>query len=137
MLFLPGEWHVHRDIADRRAQQNGTFIGRAVFSPGAQPGELFYTEQGEVTFGTHRGPAGRSLIYRDLGGPVMDVFFGDGRPFYRLELGDGQWSADHLCDADLYKVSGRLLDADSFTERWHAAGPAKDYDLDTTFTRLG
>ncbi|MFI9639083.1 DUF6314 family protein [Micromonospora sp. NPDC051925] len=134
LRFLPGEWRVHRTIFDHRAHQDGVFTGRAVFSPGP-PGELWYAEQGEVAIGTYRGPASRRLIYRDRGGPAMDVHFADGRPFYRLDLRDGQWSASHLCNADTYRVAGRLLHADAFTEQWHVEGPTKEYDLDTTYTR--
>lgn len=137
MSFLPGEWRVHRDITDRRDHRNGVFVGRAVFEPGSLPGELSYAEEGEITIAGSSHPAGRRLIYRDLGGPAMDVRFADGRPFYRLELLDGRWSADHPCGADHYRVTGRVLHPGAWTERWHTVGPAKDYDLDTTYTRIG
>jgi hypothetical protein len=162
--FLRGEWAVHRDVIDRRSGRAGVFIGTAGFagtgsegtgfagtgsegtgfagtgSEGtgfAGTGELRYHEEGELTFGDHRGPAYRRLLYRMRGDGKVAVHFEDGRDFYVLDLSDQQqWGADHLCGADLYTVSGLVTGPDSFTERWHAGGPAKDYDLITAYRRI-
>jgi Family of unknown function (DUF6314) len=134
--YLVGEWDVVRQIADHRSGLAGSFRGRACFRP-PSPGSpvLEFTEQGELQFGGHRGPAGRSLRYygREDGG--ADVRFADGRDFYRLDLRAGICEAVHPCRADRYAVTVTRLSADSFTEVWQVVGPAKDYDLTTVYTR--
>jgi len=128
--FLRGGWRVHRRVVDHRRGIEGAFVGRARFAD-----DLTYEEDGELSFGGHRGPAARSLRYVDRGGHVLDVRFADGRDFYRLDLSDGGWSAEHPCRADSYVVAGRITGPDSFTEHWHATGPDKDYELHTTYER--
>jgi hypothetical protein len=129
--FLRGRWRVRRRIVDHRSGVEGEFAGTAEFDD-----TLTYREEGELTFGGHRGPASRSLRYVDLGAHMLDVKFADGRDFYRLDLGDGGWTAEHPCRADTYVVAGRITGPDSFTEHWHATGPAKDYELTTTYERV-
>jgi hypothetical protein len=133
--FLLGSWSLHRTISDHRAGQVGLFTGRATFAATAEAAVLAYDETGELTFGSHHGPAYRKLLYRGAGAD-LDVRFADGRPFYVLRLYDERWGADHPCGADLYSVSGRLTGPATFVERWHAVGPARDYDLVTTNTRM-
>ena len=128
--FLRGPWRVRRRVVDHRRGLEGLFVGRARFAE-----DLSYTEDGELTFGGHRGPASRSLRYFDRGGRVLDVRFADGREFYRLELAADGWSAEHPCRDDTYVVAGRITGPDSFTEHWRAIGPDKDYELLTTYER--
>ena len=154
--FLDGDWNVERQISDHRTGQAGLFRGRASFrlcAAAAVPKEvrlagelepadrngrvLAYEEQGELRFGGHCGPASRSLLYRELADGSADVRFADGREFYRLDLRSGTWSAAHPCRADRYLVTVTRLGADSFTETWRVSGPAKDYELTTTYIRAG
>jgi hypothetical protein len=130
--FLRGRWRVRRRIVDHRLGVTGEFAGTAAFDA-----DLVYTERGELRFGGHRGPATRSLRYVDRGGAVLDVYFADGRDFYRLDLDStGRWHAEHPCRADRYTVTGELTGPDAFTERWHTTGPDKDYELISDYTRL-
>jgi Family of unknown function (DUF6314) len=153
--FLAGDWNVVRHISDHRTGEVGEFRGQASFqrcaaglaeqtAPAGQrnradPGglALSYREHGELRFAGHCGPASRSLLYRDLGDGGADVRFADGREFYRLDLRSGTWSAEHPCRADHYLVTVRRLSPDSFCETWRVTGPAKDYQLVTTYTRTG
>jgi hypothetical protein len=121
---------VRRRVVDHRRGAEGVFLGWASFGD-----DLTYEEQGELRFGAHQGPAARSLRYIDRGGDVFDVRFADGRDFYRLDLSDGGWSAEHPCRDDTYVVAGRITGPDTFTEHWHATGPDKDYELLTTYER--
>ena len=98
---------------------------------------LAYCEHGELQLGSHRGPASRSLLIRDLADGTADVRFADGREFYRLDLRSGTCQAVHPCRADEYQVTVTRLSADSYTETWRVAGPAKDYELATTYSRAG
>jgi hypothetical protein len=156
--FLSGDWNVVRHISDHRTGQVGSFRGKASVRPHAagppgaaagshdtdrdedpsQPGRvLAYCEHGELQLGSHRGPASRSLLIRDLADGTADVRFADGREFYRLDLRSGTCQAVHPCRADEYQVTVTRLSADSYTETWRVAGPAKDYELATTYSRAG
>lgn len=98
---------------------------------------LEYSEQGELQFGRHRRPAGRCLLYLAVTDGSVDVRFADGREFYRLDLRSGACRAEHPCRADRYLVTVTRLSQDSFTEAWRVSGPAKDYELTTTYSRAG
>jgi Family of unknown function (DUF6314) len=134
--FLRGDWEVERLIRDRLRGQDGEFRGTARFLASADGCGLEYTEDGELRFGSHRGPARRSLIYRGRADGAADVRFADGREFYNLDLRAGAWQADHPCRADSYHVTITRLSPDSFTETWQVAGPNKDYELETTYRRI-
>ena len=138
--FLLGEWDVLREVRDYRSGQTGAFRGtaRLVPEPGNSAGiVLSYREHGELTFASHRGPASRSLSYRERPDGTADVRFADGRPFYQLDLRAGHCRAEHQCGADRYVAFLRVLSGDSFTETWRVTGPAKDYEMTTTFVRTG
>ncbi|MBO0836070.1 MAG: hypothetical protein J2P28_11195 [Actinobacteria bacterium] len=138
--YLAGDWDVVREIADHRSGQAGKFRGRASFRPAGnrtRHGVLDFTEEGELWFGEYSGPASRSLRYRGRSDGSADVYFADGREFYRVHLGFGSCHAVHRCRADRYKVIVTMLSADSFSEIWRVTGPAKDYDLTTVYTRAG
>jgi len=134
--FLRGDWDVERRICDRRLGQVGTFRGTAAFRPTADCRVLEYTEDGELRFGSHSGPARRRLIYRGRADGAAEVRFADGREFYRLDLRAGAWQADHPCRADSYHVTITRHSPDSFTETWQVAGPNKDYELETAYRRI-
>jgi len=138
--FLAGDWNVVRRIRDHGRGQVGSFRGKASFRPCAAPEAgrvLAYTESGELEFGSHRGPASRSLLVHDLSDGSADVRFADGREFYRLDLRTGICQAEHPCRADRYHVTVTRLSADSYAEIWLVEGPGKDYELLTTYTRVG
>jgi Family of unknown function (DUF6314) len=140
LQYLQGDWSLTRHIADHRARRTGTFAGLAIFRPLPGPagcGRLAYREQGEFTFGAHRGPAWRELTLVGTPGGAADVLFADGRAFYRLDLRAGHWRAEHPCSDDRYLVTVSVLSAGSFTESWQARGPEKDYDMTATYTRTG
>jgi Family of unknown function (DUF6314) len=134
--FLRGDWDVERLIRDRRVGQDGAFRGTARFRATADNQVLEYTEEGELRFGSHHGPARRRLIYRGRADGAADVRFADGREFYRFDLRAGVSQADHPCRADSYHVVITRLSPDSFTETWQVAGPDKDYELATTYRRI-
>jgi hypothetical protein len=135
MSYLAGHWNVARRISDRRTGHCGSFVGKASFQP--SPEATRYLEQGELEFGGHRGPASRNLIYRGRRDGGADVQFADGREFYTLDLSPGSWRAEHICRDDRYQVTVTWLSPDSFSETWRVAGPAKDYEMTTTYTRAG
>jgi hypothetical protein len=126
--------------ADRSAGRSGPWVdgrfdGTAEFLPIDGQAALAYHEAGELRFGDYRGAASRSLIYTGRPDGTADVCFGDGREFYHLDPRSGTWRGQHLCGRDLYEVTGQLLGADKYRERWRVRGPAKDYEIATTFTR--
>jgi hypothetical protein len=139
LAFLRGTWRVRRQLTDHRSGQAGDFVGHAWFRPAGQPDTLVYEEQGELCFGGHRGPASRTLRYAGRADRTVEVRFADGRWFYLLDARTGNWRAEHACAADSYTVTGwvRASQPDRFEERWHARGPAKDYELVSAYTRVG
>jgi hypothetical protein len=137
--FLRGRWQVERAITDFRSGQSGSFAGRArcAAAPAGSAGALSYHEQGELSFGSHRGPASRSLLYVPRSDGAVDVRFSGGRPFFRLDLRSGTCSAEHPCGSDSYLVTMRVLGPGAYIERWRVRGPGKDYVMTTTMVRLG
>jgi hypothetical protein len=147
--YLRGRWRAERVITDFRSGTTGSFSGTAVFSPRPSgpagtvaerpdvPGLLAYHERGELTFGGHRGPASRSLLYLSAADGSAAVLFADGRPFFTLDLRTGTCAADHPCGRDSYEVTVRVLGPDAYTESWRVRGPGKDYEMTTTLTRAG
>jgi len=142
VAFLRGAWRAERTLTDFRLDLAGSFSGEASFTDRPadawlRAGALAYQEQGELRFGSHRGPASRSLVFVPLPDGAAQVLFTDGRPFYRLDLRSGCWQAEHPCRQDSYLVTVCVLGPDSFTEHWRVSGPGKDYAMTTTLTRLG
>ncbi len=147
--FLRGCWRAERVITDFRSGTTGSFSGTAVFAPepgdpdkavpatAAVPGLLAYREEGELTFGGHRGPASRSLLYLPATDGSAAVLFADGRPFFTLNLQAGVCVAEHPCGGDSYQVTVRVLGPDAYTECWRVTGPGKDYEMTTRLTRIG
>jgi hypothetical protein len=140
LSFLRGSWRADRVLTDFLSGRSGSFRGVAEFAAGSADGRpevVFYRERGELLFGGHHGPASRSLLYLPAPDGTAEVQFSDGRPFYRLDLRSGSCQAEHPCGRDRYLLVARVLGPDCFTERWRARGPGKDYEMTTTFARIG
>jgi Family of unknown function (DUF6314) len=91
LAFVRGGWRLDRVLTDHRSGTRGRFTGHALVAeaPPEQPGEWQYTEQGELIFGAHSGPATRRLRYQARPDGTVAVRFADGRPFYVLDLRSG------------------------------------------------
>jgi hypothetical protein len=147
LAFAAGHWRIERVLADLRSGTEGRFTGEAVLSdpdpagptvpaPVPAPGAaLCYLETGELRFGTHTGPATRSLRYQGRPDGTVDVRFADGHLFYRLDLRSGHCAAVHQCRADRYEITYLVLGEDVMEERWRVLGPDKDYQATATLTR--
>jgi hypothetical protein len=135
LAFLRGRWRLERRLDDHRSGASGTFTGDAEFAGTDDPAVLRYAERGELRFNGHAGPARRALLLRALPDGTADVRFADGREFYVLDLGSGQWTARHRCGADDYVVSYLVRAPGWLEERWHVTGPSKAYDTVTELRR--
>jgi hypothetical protein len=165
LAFAAGLWRIERVLADHRSGTQGRFTGEAVLSeplPGEAPAEpgpggavagepapgepaprqagdprpaLCYVETGELRFGTHTGPATRTLRYQGRPDGTVDVRFADGHLFYRLDLRSGHCVAVHQCGADRYEITYLVLSEDVMEERWQVQGPGKDYQATATLIR--
>jgi hypothetical protein len=96
---------------------------------------LCYLESGELRFGTHSGPATRTLRYQGRPDGTVDVRFVDGHLFYRLDLRSGRCEAVHQCRADRYEITYLALSENVLEERWQVHGPGKDYRATATLIR--
>jgi hypothetical protein len=155
LAFAAGHWRIERVLADHRSGTQGRFTGEAVLrepvpagpvpadaGPGEPvPGEpdaagaALYLETGELRFGTHTGPATRTLHYQGRADGTVDVRFADGHLFYRLDLRSGRCEAVHQCRADRYEITYLVLSEDVMEERWQVHGPGKDYRATATLIR--
>ncbi len=164
LAFAAGHWRIERVLADHRSGTGGRFTGQAVLRepgrpgpepgrpgpepgrPGPEPGRRgpagrpgpaghIYTETGELRFGTHTGPATRSLRYQGLPDGTVDVRFADGHLFYQLDLRSGRCAAVHQCRADRYEITYLVLGEDLMEEHWRVRGPDKDYAATATLIR--
>ena len=156
LAFAAGHWRIERVLADHRSGTQGRFTGSATLSepapgdpapsdpalseaddPGPAPPRpaLRYLETGELRFGTHTGPATRTLCYQGRPDGTVDVRFADGHLFYRLDLRSGRCEAVHQCRADRYEITYLVLSEDVMEERWRVHGPGKDYRATATLIR--
>ena len=127
---LLGEWTLHRTVYDRLAGLTGDVTGSTTLTM-TSPDEVRWDEAGTMHLGDLVTPVSRTLLVRRAG-DRWTVHFADGRVFH-----DWVWGAsvEHACAPDDY--TGRLAgDADRWTVRWEARGPAKDYRLDSVLTRI-
>lgn len=140
--YLLGTWQVTRVIDDRRAGITGSFDGTTVVAgpPGADllaPGaRARYTETGTLRYGTHTGPARRSLDATRLAGGAVLLAFLNGVPYIELDLSSGVCERRHPCAQDTYDSTIVVRSPDVLEERWLVRGPAKDYSAVTTLRRV-
>lgn len=140
LSFLAGEWDLERAIDDGANARSGTFRGRARFSPHRSDRllcRLAYEEEGELSFGGHRGPAWRRLEYSSRADGTALVSFPDGRLFVDLDLRRGSWRAVHSCGADCYELITVVRSEELLEEAWVVTGPAKGWSASTLLRRRG
>lgn len=131
---LLGVWHLRRQIADRRLDAVGSFLGTARFERDAK-GAL-QRETGVLRFAG--GPpmqADRVYRWQEAQGRFL-VFFEDGRPFHDFAPYADQ-RATHLCGADTYRVTYDFAGWPFWTSQWTVTGPRKDLVITTEFSREG
>ncbi len=129
-----GEWTISRDITDRLAGQAGRFVGKAVLTPVAPQG-LDYHETGILQLA--QGPsltATRHYTWA-FGPDSVAVSFADGRDFHQFRPGVSGAGTDHLCGADLYRVTYEFADWPVWTAIWQVSGPGKGYVMSTRYCR--
>lgn len=136
--YLDGAWTVDRTLHDRRTGQRGHFEGRGIFAPG--DGDfLAYEEQGCLELGGFETLAHQSYLYAfpapQRGPHLAEVRFADGRAFHTLDLSDGLWEAEHLCERDFYRGRFRAEGLQRWSVLWTVTGPRKDQVLESYFTR--
>lgn len=121
---LLGEWELRRTVDDRRAGAAGTVVGTTTLTA-AGPDEVRWDEAGTMRFADRETPVSRTLVVRRNPDGCWAVHFADGRVFHDWVWGE---RVDHACAPDAY--TGVLDgDAEHWTVRWEAHGPAKDYVL--------
>ncbi|MCT9621443.1 DUF6314 family protein [Curtobacterium sp. C2H10] len=129
-IDLLGEWTLRRTVHDRRAGVDGLVTGTTTLTRAA-PDEVRWDETGTMAFDGRTVPVARTLRVRRGPDGRWTVHFADGRVFHDWVWGS---AVSHACAPDDY--SGVLAgDADRWTVRWEAHGPAKDYVLDSTLRR--
>lgn len=129
-----GCWQLARVISDRQIGQAGRFDGQAVLSPRGPDG-LDYVETGLLRLGD--GPAltaTRRYVW-DFQSEFVLVSFDDGRPFHSFQAGVSGAGTDHLCGADMYRVTYGFADWPVWTAVWQVEGPRKDYNLESLYWR--
>ena len=133
LAFLLGTWDISRTILDHRSGKRGLFSGRGVL---AGAGRARYDEEGELSFGAHRGPASRHLEYARLDSAAAFLYFSNGRPFVDLDLRTGAWRSIHDCVDDRYEIQTVVRSDRTMQEYWRVTGPDTSYDAVTTLTRV-
>lgn len=134
-LLLPpdlvGRWAFERIVDDRRAGSRLTATGSAVFSRTGEAA-IAWSEQGVLRLPGGEVPVEAHRVLRLDDARSWTVDFADGRGFHPWAVGA---PLVHDCAPDVYR--GRLDPAPSgWTMRWEAAGPAKDYVIETAYRRV-
>lgn len=132
--YLTGRWQLDREIVGDAGEMIGTFTGSATVAP--QDDVLVFHEEGTLAFGTHSGPAERTLHYRVTGAGRAAVHFTHGGFFHGVDLRDGSCSTNHPCRDDLYSGEYLVLGPDEWRLTWTVVGPAKDHVIRSDFRRL-
>lgn len=133
--FLSGSWQIDRSVVDRRHSIPGKFHGHAHFTPAGS--SLLYEERGTLNFGAHHGPAEQRYRYDfDATNARAIVSFRDGREFHELDLSNGPALVAHACHPDLYRGRFTVLGPMQWKSAWNVAGPRKEQDILTLYTRL-
>jgi len=129
-----GRWAMGRVITDLRGGPDGSFAGMATLEPrGATC--LTYLEEGQLQLGDLSPmAASRRYIWQFALGGVA-VSFADGRPFHSFRLAESGAGSDHLCGADLYRVSYDFDAWPVWSAHWQVTGPRKDYTMLTRYAR--
>lgn len=128
-----GHWDVDRTIEDVRAGATGRFTGHARFAP--VPEGLRYREEGTLTLGDAAPvTATREYLWRDGGGGVIEVLFGDGRFFHRFLPDETDPGDSHDCPPDLYRVRYDFSRWPRWRAEWRVTGPRKDYAMVSRFS---
>ena len=122
-----GRWILNRDIRHVDGL-TGRFEGVAEILP-AGPGLYSYEERGTLTLGLSEPlHATRRDLWRAAEGAI-DISFGDGRPFHRVDLGGLRPETVHICPPDRYAVAYDFTAWPEWTATWRVEGPRKDYVL--------
>jgi hypothetical protein len=133
--FLAGDWRIERTIRDRRNSIHGRLRGEARFTSAGDA--LHYVERGTLQFGRHEGRAEQHYAFAFPDGcERARVRFRDGRDFHELDLSSGVAAVTHSCGLDLYEGRFTALDGSQWRSAWKVAGPRKDQDIVTNYTRL-
>lgn len=119
---------------DQLTGQTGRFDGVATLSPQGDT-DLHYSESGQIQMA--QGPVMTAeRRYRwAFGDGLVVVSFDDGRPFHSFAPGVSGDGTDHLCGADLYRVTYGFAQWPVWTAVWQGSGPRKDYTLDSRYWR--
>lgn len=136
--FLLGAWSLSRTINDVRQNMPGVMQATAVIGlrGDGEGGDYVYSEEGDLSFGDYRETAHRTYLYTFPEPHVAEVLFDDGRPFYRLDLSDGYWTVDHVCDNDAYRGAFRADGPNVWRSNWYITGPDKEIVLDSRYQRV-
>jgi Family of unknown function (DUF6314) len=140
--FLSGTWTIDRHISDPRNGAVATFTGTAKFAPDGdawswvEAGELHWAAPTHGPSVTHK--AGRRLLVavRPDVPCSVDVAFGDGKFFHRVDLSSGSDTFVHGCAPDTYYGSWIVKSAEQFQLTWDVDGPAKQITIRSTYCRV-
>ncbi|HUF55610.1 MAG TPA: DUF6314 family protein [Thermohalobaculum sp.] len=129
--WFEGAWVIRRQIDDRQAGERGRLVGRAVLEPSDEG--LEYREEGLLEMNGRLLQAERRYRWRFEAEGRVRVLFADGSRFHSFI--PGRPVADHLCGDDRYEVA-YAFEEDRWSSRWDVRGPAKDYVLETWYSRV-
>lgn len=127
---LLGTWALTRVVVDRRTGERRDVVGTATLVAESAD-RVRWSETGTMTWPGHAVEVQRTL-YVDRDGEGWLVRFEDGRPFHLWAVGA---DVDHACAPDHYRGRIDLAPGSgrSWTVTWEAAGPHKDYRMETAY----
>jgi len=129
---LLGTWTLTRTVVDRRAGERRAVSGTATLVAESAD-RVRWSEAGTMTWPGHEVEVQRTLFV-DREGDGWLVRFEDGRPFHPSSVGR---AGDHPCAPDHYRGRIDVDPSGSWSVAWDAAGPEKDYRMETTYAPAG
>lgn len=127
---LLGSWVLEREVDDHLTGEHRRVEGTTTLRS-QDDGTIRWDEIGTMRWAWHEVPVSRTLFVVERGDRWW-VTFEDGRDFHPWSPGT---EVEHPCAPDHYRGLVQVVDADTWTVRWDAKGPHKDYSMRSHLTR--
>lgn len=136
MADFAGSWHIQRTIEDRLSDKSFSHNGTASLVAGGFEGGMIYREVGELGFGDSEGALEATHLFLWKPHPRgIEIFLQDGKLFHLMQMDRLMPDSEHFNTPDMYYIIYDFSQWPSWGVQWRVRGPAKDFRMNTTYSR--